>query len=104
MSKEKVTPVTADEIDNIRVTINSDDGDIECKILTIFEMDGQGYIALMPLDENDQENEEGIFYLYRYDEDEEGIPSIDNIQTEKEYNAALDMLDQLNEEDLLSEE
>ena len=46
---EKITPVTPDEVDDIRVTLNTDDGDIECRPLTIFEVDGQDYIALMHL-------------------------------------------------------
>ena len=33
---EKVTPVTEEEIDNIRVTLDLDDGSVECRILTIF--------------------------------------------------------------------
>ena len=46
--KELITPVTPDEVDDIRVTLNTDEGDIECRPLTIFEVDGQDYIALMP--------------------------------------------------------
>ena len=45
---EKVTPVTEEEIDNIRVTLDLDDGSVECRILTIFEADNQDYIALIP--------------------------------------------------------
>ena len=29
---EKATPVTEDEMDNIRVTLSLDDGEVECKI------------------------------------------------------------------------
>jgi hypothetical protein len=102
--KEKVTPVTEDEIDNIRVTIGTDDGDIECKILTIFEMESQDYIALIPLDKDGNENSEGIFYIYRYAEDENGIPSIENVETDEEYMAALKHLDSLESEILLGDE
>ena len=34
---EKVTPVTEDEADDIRVTLELDEGEVECEILTIFE-------------------------------------------------------------------
>ena len=51
---EKITPVTEDEIDNIRVTLDLDDGSVECKIITIFEVDKQDYIALLPLDKKRQ--------------------------------------------------
>ena len=56
---EKITPVTEDEVDDIRVTLDTDEGDIECRILTIYEVDGQDYIALMPLDEKGNDNAEG---------------------------------------------
>ena len=47
--KEKATPVTPDEIEDIRVTLELDEGEVECKILTIFDVNEQDYIALMPL-------------------------------------------------------
>ena len=47
---EKVTPVTEDEADDIRVTLELDEGEVECEILTIFEANNRDYIALMPLD------------------------------------------------------
>ena len=45
MSEEKIIPVTEEEMDDIRVTLNLDEGDIECRILTIFDVDNQDYIA-----------------------------------------------------------
>ena len=44
---EKVTPVTEDEADDIRVTLELDEGEVECEILTIFEANNRDYIALM---------------------------------------------------------
>jgi len=35
--KELITPVTPDEVDDIRVTLNTDEGDIECRPLTILK-------------------------------------------------------------------
>ena len=43
---EKVTPVTEDEADDIRVTLELDEGEVECEILTIFEANNRDYIAL----------------------------------------------------------
>ncbi len=97
--KELVTPVTPDEADDIRVTLDTEEGEIVCRILTIFEADGQDYIALMPLDENDQDNAEGAVYLYRYAEDEEGLPSVEYIADEDEYEAAADRYDELLDEE-----
>lgn len=42
-----------------------DDSEVTCAILTIFPAGGKEYIALLPLNE-DGENEDGEVYLYRY--------------------------------------
>ena len=57
--KEKATPVTPDEIDDIRVTLDLDEGEVECKILTIFDVNEQDYIALMPLNPDGSDPDEG---------------------------------------------
>lgn len=91
---EKATPVTEDEMDDIRVQLELEDQTIECKILTIFETEGQDYIALLPLDENGEEPDEGEVYIYRYFEDEEGNPSLENIEDEDEAEMIEDIFEQ----------
>ena len=81
---EKVTPVTEDEADDIRVTLELDEGEVECEILTIFDKKGEGT---------------GDVYLYRYAEDEEGLPQIDFIDNDEEYEIAADRFDELLDED-----
>lgn len=94
-------PNELDDADDIRVTLNMDDGsDVECRILTIFEVDGQDYIALLPLDEDGNDNEEGEVFIYRYFEDEDGEPSLDNITSDEEYEAVSDRFDELLDEEL----
>lgn len=95
---EKITPVTEDEIDDIRVTLDTEEGEIECRILTIFEVDGKDYIALMPLDKNGNDNEDGAVYLYGYSEDEQGLPSLEYIADDEEYDAVADRYDELLDE------
>lgn len=76
------------------VTLDLDDGSqLECQILTIFDVDNQNYIALVPVD-ND---EEVIFY--RYFEDEEGNPSLENIDSDDEFHAVSDRFDELLDEE-----
>ena len=76
------------------VTLDLDDGSqLECQILTIFDVDHQNYIALVPVD-ND---EEVIFY--RYFEDEEGNPSLENIDSDDEFDAVSDRFDELLDEE-----
>ncbi len=60
-----------------------------------FDADHKDYIALLPLDKNGNENESGEVYLYRYFEDEEGLPRIENIESDDEYEAAADRFDEL---------
>ena len=79
---------------NATVTLTLDnDETVECAILTIFPVDGRDYIALLPLDENG-ENEDGEVYLYRYD-NSTGSPVLDNIESDEEYDAVADMFDQM---------
>ena len=59
-----------------------DDTEVECAILTIFPVGGNQYIALLPLNE-DGENEDGEVFLYRY-KDENGNPSLENIEDDGE--------------------
>ena len=76
------------------VTLDLDDGSqLECQILTIFDVDNQNYIALVPVD-ND---EEVIFY--RYFEDEEGNPSLENIDSDDEFDAVSDRFDEVLDEE-----
>ena len=95
MDENEVFPVD-NEDDDVVVTLNLDDGsDVTCEILTIFDLNDQDYIVLLPLDENGDENEEGEVYIYRYFEDETGAPSLDNIESDEEYAAVSAKFDEL---------
>lgn len=90
-----------DNMDDLRVTLNMDDSkDVECRILTIFDVGTQDYIALLPLDADGNDNEEGEVFIYRYAEDEDGNPSLDNITSDEEYEAVSDRFDELLDEEL----
>lgn len=73
-----------------------DDSEVECQVLTIFEVEGQDYIVLLPLDS--AESEEGEIFIYRYFEDENGEPGLDNIETEEEFEMVSEVFDQLVED------
>lgn len=88
-----------DDESDMQVTLSLDDGsEVECAILTIFELEEHNYIALLPLDEDGNENEEGEVFIYRYFEDEEGNPSLENIEDDEEYEAVADRFDELLDE------
>ena len=65
---------TNNEDDDILVTLELDDGtQAECEILTIFTVGEQDYIALPPLDEKGEPNEDGEVFIYRYFETKKAI-------------------------------
>lgn len=82
--------------DTVTLTLE-DDTEVECAIISIYEAGGKDYIALLPLGGN--EESEGEVYIYRYIEDENGEPSLENIEDDAEYETAADAFDeQLDEE------
>lgn len=83
------------ESEEAMVTLTLDDGTvIECVVLTIFPAGDFEYIALLPVDE-DEENEEGEVYLYRYSELEDGEIELLNIEDDDEYELVSDAFDEL---------
>lgn len=101
---ENAMNFTEDDPDDIRVTVNLEDGtDIECAIMTIFEAYDQDYIVLVPVDENDEPIEEGEVFIYRYFEEEDGNPYLENIQDDEEYERVSECFDELLDEQMFDE-
>ncbi len=83
-----------EEYMDITVTLTLDNDEVvECSILTIFETNGREYIALLPLDENGEPSS-GDIYLYRYIEDKENEPELENIVDDDEYKAVSGAFDE----------
>ena len=73
------------EFEEGTVTLSLDDGkEVECGIVAVFPVGEQDYIALLPLDENGQ-NESGEVYLYTFARTESGEPMLSNIESDEEY-------------------
>ena len=107
MAKDKNMNQDAANDEEMTVTLTLDDGtDLECVVLTIFEAADREDIALLPLDGN--EAEDGEVYLYRYTEDANGNPDIQNIESDEEYEIVADAFDELLDteeyEEIVSEE
>ena len=80
--------------EEVTVTLTLDNDEVvECAVLTIYSVDEKEYIALLPLDE-EGDNEDGDVYIYRYVETEDGEPSLENIESDDEYEAAADAFDE----------
>ena len=79
--------------DEMFVTLTlDDDTEVECIVITIFEAAGKDYIALLPIE--DENEDEGEVYLYRYSEDAEGNPILENIESDDEYEVVADRFDE----------
>ena len=107
MAKDKNMNQDAANDEEMTVTLTLDDGtDLECVVLSIFEAADREYIALLPLD--GIEAEDGEVYLYRYTEDANGNPDIQNIESDEEYEIVADAFDELLDteeyEEIVSEE
>ena len=84
----------AENDEEMTVTLTLDDGtELECVVLTIFEAGEKEYIALLPLD--GREAEDGEVYLYRYVDDINGNPDLENIDSDEEYEIVADAFDEL---------
>ena len=80
--------------EEVTVTLTLDNDEvIECAVLTIYSVDDKEYIALLPLDE-EGDNEEGDVFIYRYVETKDGEPTLENIEDDDEYEAAADAFDE----------
>jgi hypothetical protein len=80
---------------NATVTLTlDDDTELECAVLTIYPAGDRKYIALLPLDENG-DNTDGEVFLYRFTQEENEQPVLENILDDDEYDLAADAFDEL---------
>ncbi len=83
-----------EEFEEGTVTLTlEDDTEVECAIVAIYPAGDKEYIALLPLDGDEEEG--GEVFLYRYTEDENGEPSLENIEDDEEYEIAADAFDEM---------
>ena len=89
--------------EEITVTLTLDNDEVlECAVLTIYEAGGRQYIALLPLDENGEE--EGDVYIYRYIETDPENPDLENIEDDEEFDIAADAFDEWLDEQQFEED
>lgn len=70
-----------------------DDTTLECVVLNIFTAGDKEYIALLPME--GPAAEEGEVYLYRYTEDGDGQPDLENIEDDDEFEMVSDAFDEM---------
>ena len=68
---------------------------------SVEELDDQEYIALITVEDLESDDEEGALLLYRYNEDPEDPDtfSLDNIETDEEYETVTAVLDEILEDE-----
>lgn len=83
--------------EEMTVELELEDGTIvNCAIITILTVEEKDYIALLPLDENG-ENEDGEVWFYLYHEnpdDPNEEPELDFIEDDEEYEKVADAFDE----------
>ena len=83
-----------EDAEDATVTLTmEDDSEVECAVIAIYPAGDKEYIALLPLDE-EGDNEDGEVYLYRYLETDEEA-TLENIEDDDEYEAAADAFDEI---------
>ncbi|SET03851.1 DUF1292 domain-containing protein [[Clostridium] polysaccharolyticum] len=83
--------------DIITLTLE-DDSEVECVVLSIFPVEEKEYIALMPAEELEKEEENSEVLLYRFSEPAEGEVELDNIETDEEYEIVAEAFSQILDE------
>ena len=79
---------------NMTVTLTLDDDmTLECVVINIFNAGDREYISLLPME--GPAAEEGEVYLYRYSEDENGEPDLENIEDDDEFELVSDAFDEM---------
>lgn len=96
-----------EEPEETTVTLTlDDDTTLECIVINIFQAGDREYIALLPME--GEAAEDGEVYLYRYSEDEDGQPNLENIEDDEEFEIVSDafdeMLDSAEFDELVSED
>jgi uncharacterized protein YrzB (UPF0473 family) len=87
------------------MTLTLEDGtEIECAVIAVFPVEDKDYIALLPLENQD----EGEVFLYGYEEFEDGTFELLSIESDEDYeavaNAFDEILDAAEMEELLDDE
>ena len=91
------------ELDTVTLTLE-DDSELECAILAIYPVGERDYIALMPLLDDGELDEEADVLLYRYvDNGPDAEPDLENIEDDDEYGMAADAFDELLDEEEFDE-
>ena len=84
------------------ISLQLDDGEIECGIIASFPVEGKDYVALLPLQTPEGFAEEEVF-LYAYTRDGDDFELID-ILDDEEFDKVADFFDELLDDAAFNEQ
>ncbi len=90
--------MSEDERDDIIVLIGEDGEEVEFEHLDTVEMDGNEYVVLLPLDEQDNEEIDEVVIL-KVDHNEEGEDAFVTVDDEDELNSVFEEFKERMEEE-----
>ena len=76
-----------------------DDTEMECVVISIFPVDEYDYAALLPVDDLENEDEDGELFLYRYKELPGDEVELTNIESDEEFEKVSEAFDQILDEE-----
>lgn len=78
------------------MTLSLDDGTtLECIVLAIFPVNNRQYIALLPMNEENQVEDEAQIFMYRFEELGEDEINLENIEDDEEFELVSDYFDEM---------
>lgn len=97
-----------DEVDDygiITLTLD-DDTELECSIISIYSVGDseQKYIALLPMNEEGEIPEESEVLIYRFIDNGDDDPTLENIEDDDEFEMAADAFDEILDAEEFEEE
>lgn len=83
--------------EDFTITLTLDDGtELECTVLATFPVGEKEYVALLPMNQTEEEQE---VFLYQYKQLENEELELLNIEDDAEYDAVADAFDELLDEE-----
>ncbi len=82
------------------LTLELDDGStVECVVVTIFDVEDKQYIALLPMNEKGEIEEDAPVYLYRFHDLGNDEVDLESIEDDEEFEKVSDAYDEILDEE-----
>ena len=90
--------------DRDTMTLDLDDGGkLECIVLNVFPVNNREYIALLPMNDEGQVEEDAQIFLYRFEELGDDEVNLETIEDDDEFELVSDYFDEMLDEQEFNE-